>query len=218
MRSKFIRRRRNDVPFYCEKNFHWNKKLESHWKSIRSELISLPQFGNFNPIHNEFLLNNDKDWTVFFLMIAGNVIEENASQCPQTMKLIQEVPKIRSAWFSVLSPKMRIPPHEGITTTIFRYHLGIIVPEKEKCNMRVGDEIRYWQEGKGMVFDDTYEHEVWNDRAKARVILLLDFDRPYPKHTGLTMKMAGNVLWYFTKMIVPFVHPYYRKRNDVYLN
>ncbi len=66
-----------------------------------------------------------------------------------------------------------------MTKGILRSHLGLIIPkDREKCRIRVGDEICVWQPGEIFVFDDTYEHEVWNDTDEERVILLFDFDRP----------------------------------------
>jgi beta-hydroxylase len=59
--------------------------------------------------------------------------------------------------------------------------LGLIVPrEKEACRIRVGPEIAHWEEGRSVVFDDTYLHEVWNDTDEERVVLFVDFARPLP--------------------------------------
>ncbi len=61
-----------------------------------------------------------------------------------------------------------------------RAHLGLKVPtEKEQCRIRVGDEVRHWEEGAVMLFDDTHEHEVWNDTDETRVVLFLDVVRPF---------------------------------------
>ena len=69
--------------------------------------------------------------------------------------------------------------HRGVTKGILRCHLGLQIPKTpEKCRMRVGDQTCVWQEGELFVFDDTYEHEVWNDTDEERVVLLFDFDRP----------------------------------------
>src|SRR3546814_5195751 len=72
-----------------------------------------------------------------------------------------------TAWISILSPRYHIPAHSGVTKGILRAHLGLIVPrEREKCRIRIGDEVRYWEPGKIFVIDDTYEHEVWNERSE----------------------------------------------------
>ncbi|MHB8233624.1 MAG: aspartyl/asparaginyl beta-hydroxylase domain-containing protein, partial [Solirubrobacteraceae bacterium] len=69
-------------------------------------------------------------------------------------------------------------PYKGV----LRYHLGLIVPEDaESCRIRVGDDIRHWQAGKSMIFDDTFNHEVWNDTDETRVVLFVDVLRPLPE-------------------------------------
>ena len=75
-----------------------------------------------------------------------------------------------------MAPGSHIAPHHGWVTTVYRAHLGLVVPGK--CALRVGDEVRSWQEGEVLVFDDTAEHEAWNHAATARTILLVDFSRP----------------------------------------
>ena len=93
--------------------------------------------------------------------------------------MLEKVPRLQTAWFSILAPRYHVPAHRGVTKGILRCHLGINIPEKfEDCRMRVGDEICTWREGELFVFDDTFDHEVWNDTDEERVILLFDFDRP----------------------------------------
>src|SRR3546814_5599152 len=96
-----------------------------------------------------------------FLYGIGNRIAGNCRQVPITAEIIRRMPKIHTAWISILSPRYHIPAHSGVTKGILRAHLGLIVPrEREKCRIRIGDEIRYWAPGKIFVIDDTYEHEV----------------------------------------------------------
>jgi beta-hydroxylase len=84
------------------------------------------------------------------------------------------VQDLQTAWFSILSPGYHIPAHRGVSKGIVRAHLGLLIPkEAEKCRMRVGDTINVWRPGEIFVFDDTYEHEVWNDTDEERVILSL---------------------------------------------
>jgi len=42
----------------------------------------------------------------------------------------------------------------------------------------VRDEVRHWEEGRSLVFDDVFEHEAWNDTDGTRVVLFVDFIRP----------------------------------------
>ncbi|HXU80612.1 MAG TPA: aspartyl/asparaginyl beta-hydroxylase domain-containing protein, partial [Polyangia bacterium] len=74
------------------------------------------------------------------------------------------------------APGTHIKPHVGWVRTVYRLHLGLVVPPD--CALRVGAETTPWREGACLVFDDTVEHEAWNRSGQDRVVLLLDFLRP----------------------------------------
>jgi beta-hydroxylase len=116
---------------------------------------------------------------VFILFGFGVPSERNCARCPETARLLRSVPRLQSAWFSILAPRYHIPEHRGVTKSLLRTHLGLIIPkERDKCTMRVGDQIVRWEPGKCVVFDDFYRHEVWNDTDEERVVLIFDFERP----------------------------------------
>ena len=81
-----------------------------------------------------------------------------------------------SADFSFLPAKTQIKPHVGFTKMVLRAHLGLIIPEG--CGIRVGNETRSWKEGKMLVFDDSFEHEAWNNSDQDRFVLMLDIANP----------------------------------------
>ena len=104
---------------------------------------------------------------------------QNCQRCPETVKLLDQIPGLKVAFFSILAPGNHIPPHRGKHKGIIRYHLALKVPQpQENCRIRVADQIVHWQEGKSLIFDDTFEHEVWNDTNDYRVVLFLDIARP----------------------------------------
>lgn len=121
-------------------------------------------------------------WSMIPLIKNGIVVEQFASRCPQTMQIARgfDLPKLGlispSLYFSVLEPNSRIAPHTGITNARVIAHLPLIVPED--CGFRVGGEIRRWEVGKAMVFDDMTTHEAWNDSDRIRVVLIADLWRP----------------------------------------
>ena len=121
-------------------------------------------------------------WSMIPLIKNGAVVEQFASRCPQTMQIARgfDLPKLGlispSLYFSVLEPNSRIAPHTGITNARVIAHLPLIVPED--CGFRVGGEIRRWEVGKAMVFDDMTTHEAWNDSDRIRVVLIADLWRP----------------------------------------
>jgi aspartate beta-hydroxylase len=80
------------------------------------------------------------------------------------------------ALYSVLTPGAHIPPHTGVINVRLVVHLPLIVPAD--CGIRVGSETRSWEEGRCIVFDDTYEHEAWNKSGQTRVVLIFDVWNP----------------------------------------
>lgn len=174
-----------DHPFFDPAQFPWAKILEENWEAIRAEALEilerraiLPSFHDISPYQSRI---SDEKWKTFFLYGYGYKSEKNCRFCPQTTRLIEQVPGMKTAFFSILAPHKHIPDHRGPYKGLLRYHLGVIVPEpKEKCRIRVDDDFAHWEEGKSLIFDDTYRHEVWNDTDGERVILFLDVVRPLP--------------------------------------
>ena len=128
----------------------------------------------------------------FYLSYVGRNINDDSEIQPSIVinELIDRVPGLQNAWFSILAPGYHIPPHHGPTRAVVRLHLGLIVPEdRESCWIRVDDQICTWEEGKVIVFDDTYEHEVRNDTPDRRVVLFIDFDRPMDRIGSLVNRL-----------------------------
>jgi len=154
-------------------NFTFVAQLEAHWQTIRDELLALPDKA-FDPWVQKDM--HGEGWSVYGLFALGNPIEAACVHCPQTSKLIEDIDGVSLAGFSKLAPHTHIKPHVGWAKSVYRLHLGLVVPPG--CRLRVDDETRYWQEGEALIFDDTVEHEAWNDSNKTRITLMLDFLRP----------------------------------------
>lgn len=180
------------IEFFDRADFPWLDPLEAASNDIRDEFLAiLAAEEGFTPYitypddipHNNFAeLNNSPRWSAFHLYKLGQLIEENAAKCPKTMRLLEGVPKpdqpgrTPAAMFSLLKPKTRIPPHNGVTNVRLVTHLPLIIPED--CGFRVGNDTREWIPGKAWVFDDTIEHEAWNNSDKLRVVLIFDIWHP----------------------------------------
>ena len=174
-----------DKTFFDNEDFPWTKNLEANWRLIRAELDEvlkeqelLPYFYEIS--RDQYHLAGDNLWKTYFLYVFGYKSEANSAQCPETARLMEQIPGMKSAMFSILAQGKHIPAHRGIYKGLLRCHLGLLVPEpKEKIRIRVGNDFRHWEEGKVMVFDDTFEHEVWHEGDSPRVVLFIDFVRPF---------------------------------------
>jgi len=184
--EKLIRRSSTvgNTPFFDPAIFPWTQALEGHSAAILAELQTvlkntdaIPSFQQISK--DQKRLTQDDRWKTFFLYGYGYKIDGNCQQCPHTTRVIESIPGMYTAFFSILSPGKHIPPHRGPYNGLLRVHLGLIIPEPaEQCRIEVGDEVHHWQQDKCMVFDDTYKHQVWNDTEGMRVVLFLDVQRP----------------------------------------
>lgn len=170
-------------PVLDTRDFAWTQLLRDHWEEIRDEAVAValrgraaPSLATISPDHRS-IAEVDK-WRSFFLWGYGYRIDENAVRCPRTTALVEQIPGLNSAFFSILAPGTHIPDHRGVTKGLITCHLGLIVPRDGDVRMRVRDRIVRWAEGETLVFDDTYRHEVWNETAGTRVVLLIQFERP----------------------------------------
>ena len=189
--SSFYFPRLPQIPFYERADFPWIAELEAAAPAIRAEVeaVLADERGlapyvqlrpNRPPPANSLL--NDARWSAFNLFEDGKPVEENARRCPATMKALEAapIPHIRGrspmALFSILKGGTHIEPHFGMLNTRLIVHIPLVVPPG--CRLRVGNEIRTVEEGRALIFDDSFEHEAWNDSDQARAILLFEIWRP----------------------------------------
>ncbi|MBE9154559.1 aspartyl/asparaginyl beta-hydroxylase domain-containing protein [Cyanobium sp. LEGE 06113] len=173
-----------DVPVFDAGRFAWIDTVEGQWLGVRQELEQVMHHREAMPNFQQILpqvgkIQKDDQWKTFFLKGVGMDCRDNARRCPQTMALLEQIPHCSTAFFSILSPHKQIPPHRGAWAGVLRLHLALIVPEpRERCRIRIADQLHLWEEGRCLVFDDTYNHQVWNDTEGYRVVLFVDFARP----------------------------------------
>lgn len=183
--------------WFEREEFPWMSDMERRTETIREELLKVlagdEGFQPFVDIPTEHpgaaywrALNHSPSWNAFFFYRDGKPFPENQIRCPRTHAALDAVPLNRiadhspEALYSVLKPQARIPPHTGVINVRLVAHLALIIPPD--CGIRVGNETRGWQEGRCIVFDDTYEHEAWNKSDRTRVVLIFDVWNP-----GLTV-------------------------------
>ncbi len=181
------------IPFFDREHFPWFETLEAASDTIRDELLTLLNAGlpGFKPYvqyepgtpENQFApLNHNERWSSLWLWKDGERQIDAMAQCPKTTALLDELPLCDqpgfapTALFSALAPHTKIPPHTGSTNTRLLVHLPLVLPGP--AGFRVGNETREWRLGEAWAFDDTIEHEAWNDADETRVIMIFDIWNP----------------------------------------
>lgn len=180
------------IQFYDPAVFEWVPAIEAATGAIQEEIKTLLAAGTegFRPYlqrdsnqarADDNHLLDSIDWSALFLCENGTVYEETVARCPRTWEAVQAAPLPRisnspTVMFSLLRAGARIAPHTGTHNARLTCHLPLIVPPN--CGFRVGNDVREWEEGKLLIFDDTIEHEAWNESDQDRVVLIFDIWRP----------------------------------------
>lgn len=189
--TSFYYPRLPQIPFYNPGDFEWVAALEARTPDIRAEAEAVLSAGrdllpyvqrNADRPTREHTLLDDPDWSAYYLWKDGVLVEDHVRTCPAAVAALENLPmpnvanRSPSALFSVLKAKTHIPPHWGMLNTRLICHLPLIVPPN--CRLRVGNEVRNVEVGKMLIFDDSIEHEAWNDSDETRIILLFEIWRP----------------------------------------
>ena len=180
--------------FFDRDLFPWLSMIEARTDVIRAEALAIMADGGAavrpyvrmdkgTPENKWTALDGSLDWSACFLWEYGVRNDAVCDLCPETASALDLAPQNRvvgkapSAFFSILKPGAHIPAHTGVTNTRAIIHLPLVVPAG--CRFRVGGETRVWREGEAFAFDDTIEHEAWNDSAEPRIVLIFDVWNPH---------------------------------------
>lgn len=180
--------------YFDKRHFPWLKDVEKHTDAIRAEALALlkdpgealrpyVRMEKGIPENKWSELDHSLDWGACFLWEYGEPNQLVLDRCPATAAALELAPanripgKAPSAFFSILKPGARIPPHTGVTNARAIIHLPLVVPPG--CWFRVGGETRPWVEGEAFAFDDTIEHEAHNPSDQIRIVLIFDVWNPY---------------------------------------
>lgn len=177
--------------------------LDRNAPAIREELTgllaekqSIPRYhevdGMQHYISGKF--DADKDWKVFYLYAMGEKPAANRGRCPRTAELLDGIPGLFQAFFSILDGGKSIPAHRGPYRGYLRYHLALVVPRENPPSIRIKDQHHTWREGESILFDDSWEHEVTNTSAADRVVLIVDVRRPMPIVFDAFNRFAESVM------------------------
>lgn len=181
--NRHIAKHTRDQPWHEGSSFPWARELEGRYDELREEISQALQRLAHLPTLQEILPTTElyafpDDWRQVMLYTYGKRIDDNCAQYPKTAEAIEKIPGVVSSTLSILGPGEHIPPHEHHYKGLLIYHFGIIIPKEGRCEMRVGEEWRRWQEGKLVAIDPTFDHEVYNETDQYRIVLIGQFRRP----------------------------------------
>ncbi len=198
------------IEFFSREQFAWFDLLESATEEIaaeavaalaseRSEFRPYVDFPPGTPVDEWAPLNHSTDWSVYELWHDGTAIDAHQARCPRTSEVLAKLPLCEipgyapGAYFSVMKPRTRLPPHTGTTNTRSIVHLPLVVPEG--CALRVGSDTRAVRKGQAWAFDDSIEHEAWNDSDETRIILIFDIWNPLltPAERDLASALTAGI-------------------------
>lgn len=178
-------------PWFEREDFEWVPRLEAAAPAIREELGAVladprelspyvPDKGRLPPDWQA--LAESADWSAYHLYRGGERQDDHCRRCPRTAEAVESMPLMASpghapeVFFSILRPGTAIPPHVGLANTKLAVHLALVIPPD--CSITVGGETRTWQEGRALIFDDSFEHQAENASDRTRAVLIADIWNP----------------------------------------
>lgn len=171
-----------DTPYVSTKKFYPELKLlEDNWKIIRDEALALHKAESIKGsdkvddiAFNSFFRTG---WGRYYLKWYDDYLPSAQQHCPKTIELVKQIPKLKAVMFASLPPGAKLTAHRDPYAGSLRYHMGLITPNSEDCNILVDGEKYFWKDGEGVIFDETYIHEAVNSTDQPRIILFCDIHR-----------------------------------------
>lgn len=200
----------DNIGYYDNFDFSWVKLLEDNFEVIKNEIQDYiaKNEKEIKPYFNNSLVTKEKSWKTFTFFFWTWKVKSNIEQCPETNKILRQIPNIVSASVSIMEPGVQIKPHRGDTNAVVRSHLALVAPVGlPDCGFEVNEQKNAWQEGKVFIFNDAAKHTAWNHSDKRRYVLLLDIMRTEyvnKKYTVCSMVLAG-VLKQFVFQWIPLL-------------
>lgn len=174
--------------------------IQRHWRTIREEALALHRDDVFEQTKRDgsggyydigFRTFYKYGWSKFYLRWYGTTHNSARRLCPETTRLLERIPCVNGAMFSVLPVGSKLTRHADPAACSLRYHLGLATPNADPCYINIDGTDYSWRDGRALLFDETYLHYAHNDAETDRVILMCDVERP--------TRVIGPVVNFFYK-------------------
>lgn len=179
--------RRREVFFDIDTTYPELRRIDEKYDDIRREAMrilpdkaAIPKYHELDAGQTNISADTAHDWKVFMLYAMGEKPVENRARCPETSAVLDTIPDLFQAFFSILDAGKSVPAHCGPYRGYIRYHLALKVPQENPPSIRIKDQYHTWCEGNSVLFDDSWDHEVFNEATEDRVVLIVDVLRPMP--------------------------------------
>jgi aspartate beta-hydroxylase len=172
--------------------------IQREFDHLLTDWSELPQYHDVDPGEREISATTPKRWNVFVLEITGHRPAQNRACCPETCRVLEKIPNMIQAFFSILDPGKSVPQHEGPYLGYLRYHLGVRVPKQNPPKLIVNGKEYVWKEGEGVLFDDSWPHSVVNHASDLRAVLIVDVRRPLPWLADVCNRFLTDVIAHHT--------------------
>lgn len=195
---------RRPVFLETEESYPELLRIDAAYDEIRGELMAIlpsraqiPRYHDLDEAQRGISAADEREWRVLFVRM-HNVREKelpNSEFCRRTGAVVDRIPNVLQAFFSILEPGKSVPSHNGPYLGYLRYHTAFVVPADAPPTLRVKDRYHTWQERGSLLFDDSWNHEVQNDSDGVRVVLIVDVLRPMPWPLHLLNLLARRVFF-----------------------
>jgi len=193
------------------KSYQFNKLeiLEENWQVIAKEAQALYKKGFFEQTTSKenksfydvgFRTFYKYGWSKFYCTWYGTNLNSAMAHCPQTVELLNKIPSVNGAMFTLLPANSKLTRHLDPVACSFRYHLGLKTPNSEDCFINVDGTKQSWKDGQAFIFDETCLHYVENNSQDMRLILMCDIERPMNIFGKLFNKIYKCLI---SQMLVP---------------
>jgi beta-hydroxylase len=184
----------SEPAFFVARDFPWADTLQRNWRVIREEFEEYA-YHQGHALKPNFVPDPVRitGWSGVNLFTFLRRYDRNCRHFPRTMAVLESIPELASAFINLLEPGASLPAHYGDSNTLYRVHLGLIVPGGvDECGMQVDSERTGWREGEVVVFNDARRHFVWNRSDRPRVILVCDVMKS--QYGGATPRACARVM------------------------